>query len=107
MNQSVPEHVDRGLALLQHNVPYERFVRVIFWFHVSKNDLAKDGAKPLELNQDWPANSALEQTVIGSLHINSPVLPEFSKAFAPCGWKHQVRSTGIYKCVAFDSLFDI
>ena len=60
MNQSVPEHVDGGLALLQYDVPHQGFVLAIFGFHVYEDNLAEDGAEPFNLDLDRPANGALE-----------------------------------------------
>ena len=50
MNQSGSEHIDGGLALFQYDIPYEGFVVAILRLHVHKNDLAKNGAKSLDLN---------------------------------------------------------
>ena len=71
MDKTVSEHVHRGLALLQHNVPDEWLKLPVFRVHVHEDHLTENRLKALDADTHRTAHDAGDGCLGRQFHLHS------------------------------------
>ncbi len=84
MDESVAEHVNGSLALLQHNVADTRLELSVFGLHVHKNDLAENRFEPFDPDTHWTTHDTVDGRLRRQFEPNSADFLQIAEAIPPC-----------------------
>ena len=103
-NESMPEHVDRGLRLLENDVAKQRLVRSVLGRHVEEDDLVVDRTEPFDLNFDRATDLSANRFLRRRFQVDRRHRLQPPEALAPGAGEDHVRGARVHLSVAADTL---
>jgi len=104
VDQTVTDHIDRGLRLFQDQVSNERVVGSIGWMHLDEDHLTVNGTKSFYLNLDGTTNLTIYCVLRRGFTLNYPHQIQFADSIFPDRWQDQMRGAGVDERVTTEAL---